>query len=98
MKFYAAEVICALQHLHGCNIVFRDLKSEHVMIDQTGHCKLIDMGFAKEFTSKKKEDEKTYTNCGTPDYMAPEIIKGIGASFQADIWSLGVLIAEICSG
>ena len=56
MKFYASEVICALKHLHSLNIVFRDLKSEHVMIDQTGHCKLIDMGFAKEFTSKKKED------------------------------------------
>lgn len=51
------------------------------MIDQTGHCKLIDFGFAKEFTSKKKEDQKAYTKCGTPDYMAPEIIKGIGASF-----------------
>lgn len=48
MQFYIAEVICALLHLHDCNIIYRDLKSEHVMIDQTGHCKLIDMGFAKQ--------------------------------------------------
>lgn len=51
------------------------------MIDQSGHCLLIDMGFAKQFTSKRKDEMKSFTNCGTPDYIAPEIIKGIGASF-----------------
>lgn len=98
MPFYAAEIICALSHLHGLNIVYRDLKSEHVMIDSSGHCKLIDLGFAKQFKSRKREDQRTFTVCGTPDYTAPEVIRGIGASFPADIWSLGVLMAEILTG
>jgi serine/threonine protein kinase len=68
------------------------------MIDSTGHCKLIDLGFAKEFKSRKSEDQRTYTVCGTPEYTAPEVIKGIGASFPADVWSLGVLMTEILTG
>lgn len=97
MQFYAAEVLCALKHLHSKRVVYRDLKAEHVMIDNTGHCKLVDFGFAKQFP-KNNKTMKTYTNCGTPDYIAPEVLKGIGASFQADVWSLGVLIAELLSG
>jgi len=68
------------------------------MIDHSGHIKLIDFGFAKQFKSTKAEDQRTFTTCGTPDYTAPEVIKGIGASFPADIWSLGVMIAEIYTG
>ena len=98
MTFYAAEVISALSHLHRNNIVYRDLKSEHIMIENSGHCKLIDFGFAKQFKSTKPEDQRTFTICGTPDYTAPEVIKGIGASFPADVWSLGVMIAEILTG
>lgn len=71
------------------------------MIDEKGHCKLIDFGFAKQFNTKDgtgRRELKTFTNCGTPDYIAPEILKGVGTSFEADIWSLGVLIAEILQG
>lgn len=56
MNFYIAEVLCALSHLHSLNVVYRDLKSEHVMIDETGHCKLIDLGFAKQFKSRTASD------------------------------------------
>lgn len=65
------------------------------MIDISGHIKLIDFGFAKKIM---KDSERTYTNCGTPAYTAPEIIKGIGHSFKADLWSLGVLICELING
>jgi serine/threonine protein kinase len=98
MVFYAAEVLCALEHLHNMNVMYRDLKPEHVLIDNDGHCKLVDLGFAKQFQNRKRQDMKSYTNCGTPDYIAPEVLKGVGASFQADIWSFGVLICEILSG
>ena len=100
MHFYSAEVLCAIEHLHSHKIVYRDLKSEHVMIDNEGHCKLVDFGFAKRFSSRdiKKNQLRTFTNCGTPDYIAPEVLRGVGASFEADIWSLGVLVCEIISG
>ncbi len=55
MHFYVAEVICALEHFHRHLIVFRDLKPEHVMLDDSGHCKIVDFGFAKRFTSKDKQ-------------------------------------------
>ena len=100
MNFYAAEVICAIEHLHKHLIVYRDLKPEHVMINSEGHIQLVDFGFAKRFTRKdeQKNQMRTYTNCGTPDYIAPEVLRGVGASFEADIWSLGVLMCEIISG
>ena len=100
MQFYTAEVLCALEHLHRNLIVYRDLKPEHVMIDSQGHCQLVDFGFAKRFRSAdvKKNQMRAYTNCGTPDYIAPEVLRGVGTSFEADVWSLGVLMCEIISG
>lgn len=100
IQFYVAEVTCAIEHLHNNLIIYRDLKPEHVMIDSEGHCQLVDFGFAKRFHQKDrtKNQMKTYTNCGTPDYIAPEVLRGIGTSFEADIWSLGVFICEIISG
>ena len=70
------------------------------MIDNHGHCQLVDFGFAKRFQKRdiEKNQMRTFTNCGTPDYIAPEVLRGIGTSFQADIWSIGVLICEIISG
>lgn len=100
MDFYVAEILCTLEHLHRNLIIYRDLKPEHVMIDDEGHCKLVDFGFAKRFRQKDAQNNqlRTFTNCGTPDYIAPEILRGVGASFQADVWSLGVLMVEILSG
>jgi len=65
------------------------------MIDRDGNIKLIDFGFAKELPNSS---EKAYTNCGSPYYISPEVIKGIGHSFKADVWSLGVLIFELING
>mmetsp|Transcript_41508 Transcript_41508/g.47877 ORF Transcript_41508/g.47877 Transcript_41508/m.47877 type:complete len:126 (+) Transcript_41508:1554-1931(+) len=89
-----AEVICALDQLHKNNIVYRDIKLENIIIDTEGHIKLVDFGFAKVL----KDSEKTYTNCGTPGYMAPEVIEKYGTDYKADIWGLGVLLCEMIGG
>lgn len=67
-KFYAAEIILAIQHMHSKNIMYRDLKPENILIDQQGHVKLTDFGFAKVVT------DRTWTTCGTPEYIAPVCI------------------------
>lgn len=98
MPYYAAEVILSLQYLHSFNIVYRDLKPENIVISmkERGHIKLVDFGFAKQL---KSAVHKTMTNCGTPTYIAPEILRGnCGHSLEVDVWSLGVLMVELCSG
>merc|ERR1719487_255767 len=74
-RLYAMEVILALMHLHNRLIVYRDLKPENILLDQQGHVKVTDFGFAKMLTA---ENDKTFTACGTPAYMAPEIIRKKG--------------------
>lgn len=95
--FYLAEIIVALQWLHSLNIIYRDLKPDNVMIDHDGHIKLIDFGFAKHLS--QNEQFRTMTNCGTIGYAAPEVIQpNMGYSFQADVWSLGIVICELMTG
>eukprot|EP00347_Sterkiella_histriomuscorum_P015976 403354976 len=98
VKFYAAEILVALELLHSLNIIYRDLKPENVMIDKDGHIKLIDFGFAKKLSSQSKN--RTLTNCGTLGYSAPEVLMGTnqGYSFQVDIWSFGILLCELIQG
>jgi serine/threonine protein kinase len=94
-KFYAAEIALAISYLHSMNIVHRDLKPENLLLDQQGHIKLTDFGFAKALLGP---DGRTYTMCGTPEYIAPEVILSKGHGTPADYWSLGVLIYEMLAG
>ena len=71
------------------------MKPEHVLIDSTGHCKIVDFGLSATLSETNK---KSFTNCGTNVYVAPEVLKSIGTSYKADCWSLGVLMHEILSG
>jgi len=94
VRFYAAEISLALKHLHSLGIVYRDLKPENILIGRDGHIVLTDFGLSKEL----KESDNTKTFCGTPEYLAPEILKGIGHSTPVDMWSLGTLTYEMLTG
>ncbi|XP_032440390.1 cGMP-dependent protein kinase 2 [Xiphophorus hellerii] len=92
--FCTACVVEAYSYLHKKSIMYRDLKPENLMLDMKGYIKLVDFGFAKELV----RGEKTYSFVGTPEYMAPEIIKNQGHDFAVDFWSLGILIFELLVG
>ncbi|KAG5646426.1 hypothetical protein DXG03_003476 [Asterophora parasitica] len=95
-RFYIAELILALEHLHKFNIVYRDLKPENILLDATGHVALCDFGLSK---ADLRSDELTTTFCGTTEYLAPEILLSEqGYSKIVDFWSLGVLLFEMCCG
>eukprot|EP01124_Arcella_intermedia_P030527 TRINITY_DN6705_c0_g1_i1.p1 TRINITY_DN6705_c0_g1~~TRINITY_DN6705_c0_g1_i1.p1 ORF type:complete len:672 (-),score=184.07 TRINITY_DN6705_c0_g1_i1:168-1970(-) len=91
-KYYTAEIILVLEYLHSLDIVVRDIKPENILIDANGHIKFTEFGFSKIV------NERTYTMCGTPDYIAPEVINGTGHGKQVDWWSLGILIFEMLVG
>lgn len=91
-KFYAAEVFLAIEYLHSLDIIYRDLKPENILLDKNGHIKLTDFGFAKEVS------DVTYTLCGTPDYIAPEVVATKPYNKSVDWWSFGILIFEMLTG
>jgi protein kinase A len=91
-KFYAAEVTLALEYLHAHQIIYRDLKPENLLLDRHGHLKITDFGFAKDVP------DITWTLCGTPDYLAPEVVSSKGYNKSVDWWSLGILIFEMLCG
>ncbi|EEQ27824.1 serine/threonine-protein kinase sck1 [Microsporum canis CBS 113480] len=95
-KFYIAELILALQHLHDHDIVYRDLKPENILLDANGHIALCDFGLSKANLTK---DDTTNTFCGTTEYLAPEVLLNeTGYTKMVDFWSLGVLVFEMCCG
>lgn len=91
-QFYTAQVLLAFEYLHYCSMIFRDLKPENLLVDERGYVKLTDFGFCKIVK------DRTYTMCGTPEYLAPEIILSKGYGKAVDWWSFGVLLFELNAG
>ena len=94
-KFYAAIVSMALGHLHKQNFIYRDLKTENILLEEDGYLSLTDFGLSKQLNN---DDETTNTFCGTPVYLAPEIVKGYGYTKRVDWWALGILTYEMVVG
>ena len=91
-RFYVAHIITIFEYLHEKQIIYRDLKPENILIAKTGYLKLTDFGFAKRINGK------TYTLCGTPEYLAPEIILNKGHGMPVDWWTMGILLYEMLVG
>ena len=93
-RFYAAQVALSIGHLHKTSIIYRDLKPENILMDDTGYICLTDFGLAKILQG----NAQAYSFCGTPEYLAPEILNEKGHSFPVDWWALGILTYEMIVG
>eukprot|EP01006_Ploeotia_vitrea_P041700 TRINITY_DN66564_c12_g2_i1.p1 TRINITY_DN66564_c12_g2~~TRINITY_DN66564_c12_g2_i1.p1 ORF type:complete len:537 (+),score=332.58 TRINITY_DN66564_c12_g2_i1:161-1771(+) len=93
-RIYVAEIALALGHLHSLSVVYRDLKPENILLDDNGHVCLTDFGLSKDIAP----DDQAHTFCGTPEYLAPEIVTGAGHDKAVDWWSLGILLYELTVG
>ena len=103
-QFYLSSIMIALGHIHSKGIVYRDLKPENILFDLRGYLRIIDFGFAKEVpyttvvNGEKRLHAKTYTLCGTPEYLSPELIFNLGHDHSSDIWAVGVVFHEMLMG
>ena len=93
-RFYTAQVVEVFDYMHNKDLIYRDLKPENVLLQSNGYIKLTDFGFVK----KLKKWGRTYTLCGTPEYMAPEVIMNAGHGQAADWYTLGIFIYELLCG
>ena len=91
-QFYAGQIVFVLDYLHSKNIVYRNLKPENILINKNGYIKITDFELSKEIK------DRTYTMCGTPGYLAPEIILNKGHGLSVDWWALGILLYEMICG
>jgi len=94
VRFYAYQIILAIGYLHSKGIMHRDLKLENILVDESGYLKIIDYGLAKTL----QESTVTKTFCGTPEYLAPEMVTQAGHDFAVDWWAIGILIYEMLIG
>jgi serine/threonine protein kinase len=93
-KFYFAELLLGLEHLHSLDVAYRDIKPENILIDIDGHVKIADFGLSKIIQKK----QRSYSFCGSPEYMCPEILLGQGHDRRADIYCIGALLYELVVG
>lgn len=94
-RFYTSELLLAIGHLHALDIIYRDLKPENVLLDTDGHVKLTDFGLSKEGIT---DNISAQSMCGTPEYLAPEILNKLGHGKAVDWYSLGALMYEMLTG
>jgi len=95
-RFYCAEIVLGLEYLHNCGVLYRDLKPENLLLDEDGHICMTDFGISKE--GLMSDNDRTATFCGTPEYLAPEVLEGNGYGKAVDWWSFGTLMYEMLTG
>jgi len=95
-RFYCAEIVMGLEYLHNCGVLYRDLRPENLLLTDDGHICMTDFGISKE--GLLSEDDRTATFCGTPEYLAPEVLEGNGYGKAVDWWSFGTLMFEMLTG
>lgn len=95
-RFYCAEIVLGLEYLHNSGVLYRDLKPENLLLTEDGHICMTDFGISKE--GLVSDDDRTATFCGTPEYLAPEVLEGNGYGKGVDWWSFGTLMFEMLTG